>query len=292
MFYIVLTILFSVFLLIVFKLFQKYEVNTFAAIIINYFTAAVTGILFLETEYNFKDVLHANWLTICIPLGLLFITIFYLISQTAQRISISTASVANKMSVAMPILFSVIFLNQHLSILKIIGVILALVAVYFSTKTIKSEKASSKLVWLPIAVFFGSGLIDIAINAANAFYITSPNDSALFSITTFLSAFCFGLIILLFQFFVTKKQIVQSVFKLKNIIGGIALGIPNYFSIYFIFKSLHSHVLDSAQLFPILNLSNVALSAIVAWLLFKEKLSSINIIGIFMAVIAIILISY
>ncbi len=292
MFYIVLTILFSVFLLIVFKLFQKYDVNTFAAIIINYITAAVTGILFLETEYNFKDVLHANWLTICIPLGLLFITIFYLISQTAQRISISTASVANKMSVAMPILFSVIFLNQHLSILKIIGVILALVAVYFSTKTIKSEKASSKLLWLPISVFFGSGLIDIAINAANAFYTTSPNDSALFSITTFLSAFCFGLIILLFQFFVTKKQIFQSVFKLKNIIGGIALGIPNYFSIYFIFKSLHSHVLDSAQLFPILNLSNVALSAIVAWLLFKEKLSSINIIGIFMAVIAIILISY
>ena len=292
MIYIVLTILFSVFLLIVFKLFQKYDVNTFAAIIINYITAAVTGILFLETEYNFKDVLHANWLTICIPLGLLFITIFYLISQTAQRISISTASVANKMSVAMPILFSVIFLNQHLTILKIIGVILALVAVYFSTKTIKSEKASSKLLWLPISVFFGSGLIDIAINAANAFYTTSPNDSALFSITTFLSAFCFGLIILLFQFFVTKKQIFQSVFKLKNIIGGIALGIPNYFSIYFIFKSLHSHVLDSAQLFPILNLSNVALSAIVAWLLFKEKLSSINIIGIFMAVIAIILISY
>ena len=180
MFYIVLTILFSVFLLIVFKLFQKFEVNTFVAIIINYVAAAVTGILFLETEYNFKDVLHASWLTICIPLGLLFITIFYLISQTAQRISISTASVANKMSVAMPVLFSVIFLNQQLSVLKIIGIILALVAVYFSTKTPKVEKTSNKLIWLPIAVFFGSGLIDIAINAANAFYITSPNDSALF----------------------------------------------------------------------------------------------------------------
>lgn len=292
MFYIVLTILFSVFLLIVFKLFQKFEVNTFVAIIINYVAAAVTGILFLETEYNFKDVLHASWLTICIPLGLLFITIFYLISQTAQRISISTASVANKMSVAMPVLFSVIFLNQQLSVLKIIGIILALVAVYFSTKTPKVEKTSNKLIWLPIAVFFGSGLIDIAINAANAFYITSPNDSALFSISTFLSAFCFGLIILLVQFFVTKKITIQSVFKLKNIVGGIALGIPNYFSIYFIFKSLDAKVLNSAQLFPILNLSNVALSAIVAWLLFKEKLSPINIIGIFMAVIAIILISY
>lgn len=292
MLYIVLTILFSVFLLIVFKLFQKFEVNTFVAIIINYITAANTGILFLNTTYNFNTVLHANWIVVCVPLGFLFITIFYLISQTAQRISISTASVASKMSVAMPVLYSVIFLNQHLSVLKTIGIILALVAVYFSTKTTKTDKVTGKLLWLPIAVFIGSGLIDISINATNAFYISSPNDSALFSITTFLSAFCCGLLIVLFQFFVTKKQSVQSVFKLKNVVGGIVLGIPNYFSIYFIFKSLDTKVLASAQLFPILNLSNVALSALVAWLLFKEKLSFINLIGIGLAVVAIVLISF
>ncbi|MDX2171765.1 MAG: DMT family transporter [Bacteroidota bacterium] len=292
MLYIILTILFSVFLLVVFKLFQKFEVNTFVAIIINYITAALTGILFLDTTYSISTVLHANWLIVCVPLGLLFITIFYLISQTAQRISVSTASVANKMSVAMPVLFSVIFLNQQLSVLKIIGIVLALVAVYFSTKTPKTDKVTNKLLWLPIAVFIGSGLIDISINATNAFYISSPNDSALFSITTFLSAFCCGLIIVLFQFFVTKKQTFQSVFKLKNIVGGIVLGIPNYFSIYFIFKSLDAKVLSSAQLFPILNLSNVALSALVAWLLFKEKLSVINIVGICLAVVAIVLISF
>jgi len=292
MFYIVLTIVFSVFLLIVFKLFQKYEVNTFVAIIINYITAAFTGILFLNETYNFNTVINANWLYICIPLGLLFICIFYLISQTAQRISISTASVANKMSVAMPVLFSIIFLDQQLSTLKILGIILALVAVYFSTKTTKTQKSNSNLLWLPVAVFIGSGLIDISINATNAFYIKSPNDSALFSITTFLSAFCFGILLIAVLFFTTKNQTVQSIFKLKNIIGGIALGIPNYFSIYFVFKSLDAKVLESAQLFPILNLSNVVLSAIVAWLIFKEKLSFTNIIGICLAVISIILISY
>lgn len=292
MFYIVLTIVFSVFLLIFFKLFQKYEVNTFVAIIINYITAAFTGILFLNETYNFNTVINANWLYICIPLGLLFICIFYLISQTAQRISISTASVANKMSVAMPVLFSIIFLDQQLSTLKILGIILALVAVYFSTKTTKTQKSNSNLLWLPVAVFIGSGLIDISINATNAFYIKSPNDSALFSITTFLSAFCFGILLIAVLFFTTKNQTVQSIFKLKNIIGGIALGIPNYFSIYFVFKSLDAKVLESAQLFPILNLSNVVLSAIVAWLIFKEKLSFTNIIGICLAVISIILISY
>jgi drug/metabolite transporter (DMT)-like permease len=292
MYYIFLTVLFSVFLLIIFKLFQKFNVNTFVAIIINYSAAAITGVLFLDTEYNFNQVINANWLKVCVPLGLLFITIFYLISLTAQRISISTASVANKMSVAMPVVYAVIFLNQALSVLKIVGIVLALVAVYFSTKTNKTDKLTGKLLWLPIAVFIGSGLIDISINATNAFYISTPNDSALFSITTFLSAFCCGLIIVLFQFFITKKQSLKTIFKIKNFVGGIVLGIPNYFSIYFIFKSLDTNILTSAQLFPILNLSNVVLSALLAWGLFKEKLSTLNIIGICLAVIAIVLISY
>jgi drug/metabolite transporter (DMT)-like permease len=292
MFFIVLTIVISVLLLIIFKLFQKFEVNTFVAIIINYITATLTGILFLDTTYSFNTVFNASWFATCLPLGLLFISIFYLISQTAQRISISTASVANKMSVAMPVLFSVIFLNQQLSILKIVGIVLALVAVYFSTKTPKAQKTRTNLLWLPIAVFIGSGLIDISINATNAYYIKTPQDSALFTITSFLVAFCFGFIVIMIQLFITKKQNSVSIFKLKNIIGGIVLGIPNYFSIYFIFKSLDTKVLDSAQLFPILNLSNVALSAILAWVVFKEKLSLINIFGICLAIISILLISF
>ncbi len=292
MFFIILTILFSVFLLIVFKLFQKYTVNTFVAIVINYITAVITGILFLNTNYNFNTVFNSNWLAMCVPLGFLFVSIFYLISQTAQRISISTASIANKMSVAMPVLFSVIFLNQHLSFLKIMGIGLALVAVYFATKTPKIQKTNTNLLWLPIAVFIGSGLIDISINATNAYYIKSPNDSALFSITTFLTAFCIGSLVIMYQLFISKQQTVTTIFKLKNIVGGIVLGIPNYFSIYFMFKALDANVLSSAQLFPIFNLSNVVLSAIVAWLMFKEKLSTVNIIGIALAVLSIVLISY
>ena len=292
MFFIVLTILLSVFLLIVFKLFQKYSVNTFVAIVINYITAVITGILFLNTNYNFNTVFNSNWLAMCIPLGFLFVSIFYLISQTAQRISISTASIANKMSVAMPVLFSIIFLNQQLSFFKIMGIVLALVAVYFSTKTPKAQKTNTNLLWLPIAVFIGSGLIDISINATNAYYIKLPNDSALFSITTFLTAFCIGVIVIIYQLFISKQQTVTTIFKLKNIVGGVVLGIPNYFSIYFMFKALDANVVSSAQLFPIFNLSNVVLSAILAWLVFKEKLSTINIIGIALAVLSIVLISY
>lgn len=292
MIYIILTIVISVSLLLVFKGFQKYKVNTLIAIVFNYVAAAGTGIFFLDSGIQADVIFNSEWIYICIPLGILFIAIFYLISLTAQRISISTASVANKMSVIMPVLFSVIFLGQQLSALKIVGIILAMIAVYLSTRAFGKEKVNGKLIWLPVLVFIGSGLIDIAINASNQFYIKSSYESALFTICTFLSAFIVGIIVLMYLIGVKKAFNVKEVFAPKNILGGLVLGIPNYFSIYFIFKSLDANVLQSAQLFPVINLSNVALSAFLGWIVLKEKLSVINLIGIALAIISILLISF
>lgn len=291
MLYIILTIVISVLLLLIFKAFQKYSVNSLVAIVVNYITAGVTGILFLNSDINISTIIHSDWIYICLPLGVLFISIFYLIALTTQKISISAAAVANKMSVIMPVLYSLIFLNQQLSGLKIIGIILAMLAVYLSTRSSKKGNVNTALIWLPVLVFIGSGLIDIAINASNAFYIRSNNESALFSICTFLSAFTVGVIILTWMVFKGSLSF-KTILAPKNIIGGLVLGIPNYFSIFFIFKSLEVNVLQSAQLFPVLNLSNVALSAFLGWLVFKEKLSALNLAGIVLAIISILLISF
>ncbi|MDO8999984.1 MAG: DMT family transporter [Bacteroidota bacterium] len=292
MIYIILTIVVSVLLLLVFKAFQKQEVNSIVAIVINYVVAGITGVIFLGSNINVDFLFNSNWILISIPLGFLFISIFYLISQTAQKISISTASVANKMSVIMPVLFSVIFLGQQLSILKIIGVVLAMFAVYLSTRSYNKEKGEQNLFWLPILVFIGSGLIDITINACNALYIKSTDESAVFSICTFLSAFIIGTFVLMYLIIFKKSILIKDVFNSKNILGGVLLGVPNYFSIYFIFKSLETNVLQSAQLFPVLNLANVALSAFLGWLVYKEKLAPVNLMGIVLAIISIVLISF
>ncbi len=292
MLYILLTIIISVLLLLVFKAFQKYGVNSLVAIIVNYITAAVTGILFLNSGISLGSIIQSDWIFICLPLGVLFISIFYLIALTTQKISISAASVANKMSVIMPVLYSLIFLGQQLSVVKVTGIVLAMVAVYLSTRLPKKDNVNTALIWLPVLVFVGSGLIDIAINAANAFYIKNNTESALFSICTFLSAFVVGILILLYFVFIKRSLSLKEVLAPKNIIGGLVLGIPNYFSIFFIFKSLEVNVLQSAQLFPVLNLSNVALSAFLGWLVFKEKLSPLNLAGIALAIISILLISF
>lgn len=293
MFYIVLNILCSVALLFIFKLFVKFKVNSLQAIIVNYLAATSTGLLFSKNSYDTGHLLNSDWLYISIPLGFLLIAIFYLISLTTQKTSISTASVANKMSVAMPVLFSVLILNEQLSFLKGLGIFFAFIALYLSTAS--EDKTSSngkKLFYLPLLVFLGSGLIDVAINATKAFYIHNEQDSEMFTITSFAFAFCVGLILLFYNFFRNQSSEKRApLIEIKSILAGFILGVPNYFSIFFIIKALESNALKSAQLFPVLNISNVILSTLIGFLIFNEKLSTKNKVGLLIAILAIILIT-
>jgi drug/metabolite transporter (DMT)-like permease len=294
MIYIILNIVASVLLLGIFKLFDKFKINSFHAIIVNYFAASVTGLIFSKNSFDINQLLDSKWIYVSIPLGFLLISIFHLISLTTRKLSMSIASVANKMSVVLPVLFSVIVLNESLNALKITGIVLALIALYFATYSKKDNTSQNKqLIYLPILVFIGSGLIDVAINATKAFYVHNDQDGEMFTVSSFAFAFIIGLSVIGFQKirgkFSGKSDMVP--FEIKSIAGGILLGIPNYFSIFFIIKALESNVLSSAQIFPLLNISNVVLSTLIGYIIFKEKLSAKNLIGISIALIAIALIT-
>jgi uncharacterized membrane protein len=83
----------------------------------------------------------------------------------------------------------------------------------------------------------------------------------------------------------------ENNFTRKNIIAGIFLGIPNYFSIYFLFKALNFYLNNSAAVFPINNVGIVVASTLFAVLIFSEKLNRKNVIGFVLAIISIILMS-
>jgi drug/metabolite transporter (DMT)-like permease len=291
MIYIILCVSISVSLLVVFKIFERLKINTFYAIVLNYLFAAITGILFLKFQTGNTLLYQSSSWPITLPLGILFISVFYAISQTAQKISISVASVANKMSVILPVLFSLLVLKETITAIKISGILIALTAVVFSMYK-HSEKQSYNQFMLPALVFFGSGLIDIGMNYANNSLIKSSSDTYLFSTSIFITAFVCGIIFVTGRFILIKSKGVEpNKLSLKDVAGGLLLGIPNYFSIYFMLKALGSGVLSPALLFPVLNVSNVLLTAFIGILFYKENLSKLNYIGLFLAVISLILIA-
>ena len=97
------------------------------------------------------------------------------------------------------------------------------------------------------------------------------------------SAFISGVIIL-----ILRKEKIHK----KDLIGGIYLGIPNYFSLYFLLLTLSSFNNNGAVVYPILNVGIIVLSSMASFLIFSEKLVKLNIIGMIMALLAIFLISY
>ncbi len=287
MIYLLLSILSSTVIFVVFRLYKKYGVNTLQAIIVNYFIACIVGFFgYIESIDDLVRIPSESWFLGTVFLGAMFITVFNLAAITTQRSGLSVVSVATKMSVAIPVFFGIFIYNESLGFLKVTGIILALAAVYLSSiKTKKGISIKKENLIFPLLVFVGSGIIDTTINYLENFYV-SETDVGLFSSSIFGVAGIIGTTILIGQAVLGKLKITW-----KNIAGGIALGIPNYFSIYFLVMALRSPGFENSVIFTLNHVGIVLASTILGIVLFKEVLLKKNWIGIALAVISIILVA-
>jgi multidrug transporter EmrE-like cation transporter len=79
-------------------------------------------------------------------------------------------------------------------------------------------------------------------------------------------------------------------FNIRNVIAGICLGVPNYFSIYFLVKALQSPAMSSSATIPINNIGVLLVVSLFGIMVFKEKLSKKNYMGLGLTLLAIFLI--
>jgi len=283
--YLLFSIASSTIILILFKLFDRYSINTLQAIVVNYITACATGLLSYNNSVNLNEIVSSKWFFGALALGFLFIAIFNVMALTAQRNGLSVASVAAKMSVIIPVIFGFYVYKEGVGAQKIIGVILALIAVYLTSIKSKSSINSTKGLLLPIILFLGSGVIDTSIKYLETMYV-AKNGIPVFSATIFFFAGLIGKGILI------KKVLNKSYkFQIKSIYGGIALGIANYYSIYFLLKALQFEGLESSTIFTVNNVAIVMLSTLIGLALFREKIYAKNWIGIAIAVVSIVLVT-
>ncbi|QED36375.1 EamA family transporter [Antarcticibacterium arcticum] len=286
MIYLLLSILSSSVIFVIFKLFQKYRVDTLQAIIINYFFACMVGFFGYIKNTDVTIIPEKLWFPGTLVLGALFISVFNLAAITTQKSGLSVVSVATKMSVAIPVFFGIILYNESTGILKITGILLALVAVYLtSIKTTTGIKIKKENLIFPLLVFLGSGIIDTTIKYLETTYV-AEDEVALFSTSIFAIAGMIGIVILTGQALMGKLRITG-----KNILGGIILGVPNYFSIYFLVMALRTEGFESSTVFTINNVAIVLFSTLLGILLFKEHLIKKNWIGILLAIVSILLVA-
>lgn len=294
MFYLLGSIILTSYLTLALKVCERYGVSIFQAIIFNYITCVITGSVVNGSFPLNSASIGTAWFRWACIMGVLFVSIFNIVGMTAQKISVAVASVANKLSLVIPVVLSVYLYHETLTGWKTAGVILALGAVVMTCYGGNREPLAPNphstgnqfIFLLPFVLFIGSGLLDSLINHVQKNYVTEENRNA-YLICGFLSAATIGTAILLVQY-ITKRQR----FAVKNIIAGISIGIPNYFSIWCLIRFLKISPWQSSASIPVNNMGIVLFSAVAARVLFKEKLTKINWAGIALSLIAIWLIAF
>lgn len=274
----------TVLLYVILKYFEKWKVNNLQGLFFNYITASIFSFMYNYSQNvalipDIKNFYHAS-----LAIGLLFIIVFFLTAKTAQELGIGTTSVASKMSVVIPMLAGVMLYSEPLSTQKIIGLILALVSVYLTSggkQEANAPKHTGFILILPFVLFMGAGLVDTSIKYSQATFI-NPQNQNLFVCTLFGSAALFGGIIITQQL-ITKQTTIQK----QSIMGGVLLGLVNFFSLYFLIKALAEPGTDSGKLFTTVNIGIVVVSLAASYIFFKEVPQKKGFIGIAIAIVAI-----
>lgn len=284
MIFLVLTIIQSTAIFVVMKLFNRFKIDNWQAITVNYIVASAFGFLIYDGKISYDIVVEKDWFEFAMLLGLTFIATFFIFALSSQKVGVALTSVASKMSVVIPVVAGLILLSESITLLAAVGVIIALLAFYLTLGSGKNRSFPKKYIIFPLLLFLGNGINDTLMKYTEHHYVANNNDLILFLSVIFISSLVLGFSITLIRYFRTKFK-----FHFRNILAGIILGMLNFGSTFYILKSMGEF--DSSVVFPIANAGIVSLSALVGYLLFREKLSKQNWLGILLALLAILLIA-
>lgn len=280
--FIALSVIQSTLIFIIFKLFDRYRIDNWQAIMVNYFVAALLSFILGNVAADSGRILHAGWVPYSMLLGLMFIGTFFFFALSSQKAGVAITSVTSKMSVIIPVLFGAVLYGESLGVVKITGIVVALVAFYLVFKKDKKPLLQSQWVWLPVMVFLGNGFVDTGMKYMQHHYI--GQDIIPFLMFTFATSLVIALIVTS-----TRSMMHRPFMTWRGLLGGTVLGLANFGSTYYILKALGSF--ESSVVFPVANSAIVGLSALTGYFGFKERLSALNWSGIILAIAAIIIIA-
>ena len=296
MIYLILAILFSTGVFVAMRLFERFKLDNHQALMWNYVFASGTGFAICEHWDTVPQLVTEPWFGLSLLTGFWFIFTYLLMTASTQRSGVTVTSLSSKLSVVLPILAGVIMLGEKLNFVATLGIVLALVALVLvvggrNKKSdggdVSGNVSTRKNGWivglLPIFIFFGTGTGDILMKITEQ--QNSGDDLGFMIAFIYFVALIFGVIIVIWDLARGKSK-----WQWKSALGGIGLGIINFFSTSSVYYAMRHF--DNVVLFPIYNIGVVSLTALIGWLFFKEKLTLKNYIGLVIAVIAVILITF
>ena len=289
MHFLILCLLSSTGIFVVFKSIERFGIPSFPIIVINYFIASILGFIINPGNASFSGIMEMEWLPISIIIGILFIIMFFIIAFSSRKAGISITTVASKMSVIFPIIFSLLIdPSDQINLIKTGAIVCTLGGVALTIYKPRKSTMRLAVIYIPLILFVGMGVVDSLVKFAQHRFVNDA-DTALFSAVLFLNAFISGVIVLLFY-----PKYYRSFLRSKVWGWGLLLGGVNFGSIFFLVRALNyvspaGNGMDSSVIFGINNVGIVGLSVLLGLWVFRERLLPLNWLGIILSAMALTL---
>ena len=235
---------------------------------------------------------HISSFTLWLALLFGFATLVQQISSLeALRIGpLSLTSTILSCSTVIPATSGALFFGEELKIAHIIGIILMLASFFFAVeKQAGEKKASWRWFLLCMIGFFASGSIGVMqkIHQSTEFKVELNGFLVIaFLFSFFTSAVAYGYYLVKHKRTHTESPKLpprQALFMVALMIAsGLSFGAVNNLNLYL------SGVMDSAVFFPIVNGVSLMLTTLAAFVIFREKLTKKQWVGVILGILSVI----
>ncbi len=278
MLFLILSVICSVTVGILFKIARKYTINHTQIVAWNY----VFAMLFCYATFS-PDITKVNatapWGLYAV-IGFLLPLIFLFLASSIKHMGIVKTDAAQRLSLFIPIIAAWLIFNEQFSVLKIVAFVVAVPALLLILSK-NTKNTATKWIY-PALVLIGFGVIDILFKQISSF-TSLPYTTSLFII--------FGIALTIMIAVVAYEVILKKiVLKTNNLVFGALVGIFNFGNILFYLKAHQDFSESPSTVFAGMNLGVIVIGSLVGVLIFKEKLSKLNFLGLSLALVAIVLI--
>ena len=278
MLFLILSIICSVIVGVLFKFSRNYNVSNTQIVASNYVFALVLCYLFFSPDLNAVGT-TAPW-GIYITIGVLLPSVFLFLAASIKHMGIVKTDAAQRLSLFIPILAAWLIFKEDFNSLKVTALLVGLPALLLILAK-PSQNTENKWVY-PAAVLLGFGLIDILFKQI-ALFTSLPYTTSLFVV--FGIALVIMTVVIIYEVIAGKVQL-----SIRNILFGGLVGIFNFGNILFYLKAHKAFAENPSTVFAGMNMGVIIIGSLVGIFVFKEKLTKMNFTGLFLALIAIILI--